>query len=111
MTDEELNRRFDQLQESMRDMQTEILHGLERFARGNFARMHRLEVSDNDLNERLNALEERVTAIETVPTMTHTAQAVTEARVMSVKNGPHQTPSRNSATAKTASKSLIQIAL
>ena len=50
MTDEELNRRFDQLQESMRDMQTEILHGLERFARGNFARMHRLEVSDNDLN-------------------------------------------------------------
>jgi len=69
MTDEELNRRFDQLEgrvlESMRDMQTEILRGLERFARGNFARMHRLEVSDNDLNERLNALEERITAIET----------------------------------------------
>ena len=51
----------------MRDMQTEILRGLERFARGNFARMHRLEVSDNDLNERLNALEERVTAIEMRP--------------------------------------------
>jgi acyl carrier protein phosphodiesterase len=78
MTDEELNRRFDELQgsmrdmqertlESMRDMQTEILRGLERFARGNFARMHRLEVSDNDLNERLNALEERITAIETRP--------------------------------------------
>ena len=78
MTDEELNRRFDKLHETMRDMeartletmrdmQTEILHGLERFARGNFARMHRLEVSDNDLNERLNALEERVTAIETRP--------------------------------------------
>lgn len=64
MTDEELNRRFDQLEgrildtirgmqertlESTRDMQTEILRGLERFARGNFARMHRLEVSDNDL--------------------------------------------------------------
>src|SRR5580692_11386921 len=82
MTDEELNRRFDELEgrllesirgmqertlesmrdmqertlESMRDMQTEILRGLERFARGNFARMHRLEVSDNDLNERMNAL-------------------------------------------------------
>ena len=52
MTDEELNRRFDQLEgdlnrrfdqvearlfEGMRDMQTEILRGLERFARGNFA--------------------------------------------------------------------------
>jgi hypothetical protein len=82
MTDEELNRRFDQLhetihtemqhseertQEFIRDMQTEILRGLERFARGNFARMHRLEVSDNDLNERMNALEERITAIETRP--------------------------------------------
>jgi hypothetical protein len=29
--------------------------------------MHRLEVSDNDLNERMNALEERITAIETRP--------------------------------------------
>jgi hypothetical protein len=93
MTDEELIRRFDQLEgrvldtireteartieniretesrtlETMRDMQTEILRGLERFARGNFARMHRLEVSDNDLNERMNALEERITAIETRP--------------------------------------------
>jgi len=89
MTDEELIRRFDQLHqtmrdseartletireteartlETMRDMQTEILRGLERFARGNFARMHRLEVSDNDLNERMNALEERITAIETRP--------------------------------------------
>ena len=71
MTDEELNRRFDQLEgrllEGMRDMQTEILRGLERFARGNFARLHRLDVSDNDLNERVNALEERVLAIETRP--------------------------------------------
>lgn len=93
MTDEELIRRFDQLEgrvldtireteartieniretesrtlETMRDMQTEILRGLERFALGNFARMHRLEVSDNDLNERMNALEERITAIETRP--------------------------------------------
>jgi hypothetical protein len=56
MTDEELNRRFDQVEsrlvEAMRDMQSEILRGLERFARGNFARLHRLEVSDSDLNER-----------------------------------------------------------
>ena len=53
--------------ETMRDMQTEILRGLERFARGNFSRMHRLETSDDDLNERLNALEERVLALETRP--------------------------------------------
>ncbi len=48
----------------MRDIQSEILRGLERFARGNFARMHRLEVSDQDLSERINALEERVLALE-----------------------------------------------
>jgi hypothetical protein len=33
----------DRLTETMRDAQTEILRGLERFSRGNFARMHRLE--------------------------------------------------------------------
>ena len=53
-----------ELIETMRDMQTEIVRGLERFSRGNFARMHRLEVSDNDFAERLNALEERVLAVE-----------------------------------------------
>lgn len=41
------------LLEAMRDMQTEILRGLERFSRGNFSRLHRLESSDNDLNERI----------------------------------------------------------
>jgi excinuclease ABC subunit A len=107
VTDEELIRRFDQLYESirdrrteiqhseartletirdseartletMRDMQTEILRGLERFARGNFARMHRLEVSDNDLNERMNALEERITAQEYI--------RIRGARVHNLKN-------------------------
>jgi hypothetical protein len=39
--------------EAMRDMQTEILRGIEAFARGNFARMHRLEVSDAATNERI----------------------------------------------------------
>jgi hypothetical protein len=48
--------------EAMRDMQAEILRGLERFSRGNFTRMHRLQGSDVDLNERINALEERLTA-------------------------------------------------
>lgn len=78
MTDEELNRRFEEMnrrfdqmreemREFMRDMQTEMLRGLERFSRGNFSRLHRLETSDNDINERVNALEERVLALETRP--------------------------------------------
>ena len=54
-----------ELIEAMRDMQTEILRGLERFAKGNFSRLHRLETSDADLNERINSLEERVLALET----------------------------------------------
>ena len=54
MTDEELNRRFDQLHDTIRDSEARTLETmrLERFARGNFARMHRLEVSDNDLSTR-----------------------------------------------------------
>ncbi len=48
-----------------RDMQTEILRGIEAFARGNFARMHRLETSDADTNARITALEERVLYLET----------------------------------------------
>jgi hypothetical protein len=51
--------------EAMRDTQTEILRGLERFARGNFARMHTLETNTQDANIRLTALEERVLALET----------------------------------------------
>jgi hypothetical protein len=58
---------LDKIREIVRDSQTEILRGLERFARGNFARLHRLESSDNDLAERLNAIEERVLALETRP--------------------------------------------
>jgi hypothetical protein len=53
--------------EAMRDMQTELLRGMERFARGNYTRMHRLESSDVDINERVNLLEERVMALETRP--------------------------------------------
>lgn len=52
-------------QETARAMQTEILRGLEGFARGNFARMHRLETSDIDTNTRIAALEERGLYLET----------------------------------------------
>jgi hypothetical protein len=55
----------DETIEAMRDMQTEILRGIERFARGNYARMHRIETSDYDTNVRITALEERVLYLET----------------------------------------------
>jgi hypothetical protein len=58
--------------EQMRDMQTEILRGLEAFARGNFSRLHIFDtrISSNDTqlvatNERITALEERVLYLET----------------------------------------------
>jgi hypothetical protein len=52
-------------QETARAMQTEILRGLEGFARGNFARMHTLETASTDTNTRITALEERVLYLET----------------------------------------------
>jgi len=64
-TKQDLRHLRDELIETMRDMQSEILRGIEGFARGNFARMHRLETSDADTNTRLTALEERVLYLET----------------------------------------------
>lgn len=52
------------LLEAMRDMQTEMLRGLERFAKGNFTRFHRLETTDQTLQELNNVLNDRVTALE-----------------------------------------------
>ena len=58
--------------EHARDLPTEILKGLEAFARGNFTRFHTLETrvqtTDSnviDNNTRLAALEERVLYLET----------------------------------------------
>jgi len=51
--------------ETARGMQTEILRGLESFARGNFARFHTVESNQTDLNTRMAALEERVLYLET----------------------------------------------
>jgi hypothetical protein len=49
----------------MGDMQTEILRGIQAFAAGNYARMHRIETSDTTTNTRIEALEQRVLALET----------------------------------------------
>jgi hypothetical protein len=43
----------DRLTEVMRDMQTEILTGLQAFARGNFTRFHTVESTQTDLNIRM----------------------------------------------------------
>jgi hypothetical protein len=55
----------EELTEVMRDMQTEILKGLQAFAKGNFARFNSLESNQTDLNIRMAALEERVMYLET----------------------------------------------
>ncbi len=55
----------DQLTEVMRDMQTEILTGLQAFARGNFARFHTMESNQTDINTRIAVLEERMLYLET----------------------------------------------
>jgi hypothetical protein len=55
----------DRLTEVMRDMQTEILKGLQAFAKGNFARFNSLESNQTDINIRMAALEERVMYLET----------------------------------------------
>jgi len=64
----------ERLTEVMREMQTEILRGLEQFARGNFARLHTLTTRVQALDaisaatdDRITALEERVLALETRP--------------------------------------------
>jgi hypothetical protein len=46
-------RTVDQLTETMRDMQSEILRGLQAFARGNLVRLHTLESNQTDVNLRL----------------------------------------------------------
>jgi hypothetical protein len=45
-------------------MQTETLRGLERFARGNFSRLHTIETTQADVNTRLGLVEERLLAVE-----------------------------------------------
>jgi hypothetical protein len=54
----------DRLTESMRDMQSEVLRGLERFARGNFARLHALDTRASGADQQLSAFNERITALE-----------------------------------------------
>jgi hypothetical protein len=54
----------DEIIEAVRDMQTEMLRGIELFARGNFSRFHTVEAPQADVNTRLGLLEERLLAVE-----------------------------------------------
>jgi hypothetical protein len=51
--------------EALRDRRSEIRPGIEAFARGNFARMVRLETAGASTTQRLAAIEERLLALET----------------------------------------------
>lgn len=64
MTDEELNRRFDELIEHMRDMQTELLKAFLPFREDAAARDHLLEQRQNALEQRQAVLGRRLTEIE-----------------------------------------------
>src|ERR1035438_7811338 len=67
--------------EAMRDMQSEILRGVEAFARGNFARMVRLEHADAATTERLAAIEQRLLDLDTrQPPRTHLQPRLTPTR-------------------------------
>ena len=62
MTDEELNRRFDEIIEKMRDMQTELLRGFEAFSTGQTLRLRKVEADHSNLDAALSG---RVDAVET----------------------------------------------
>ena len=52
-------------QEFARDLQTELITAFHDYARGQTAAIHRIQVSDADLAERLSARESRVLNLET----------------------------------------------
>lgn len=61
-------RLLDRVQEMVRDAQTEILRGFERFSRAQDIRLRKIEADYSNLNTsetiRIGMLEERVTSIE-----------------------------------------------
>ena len=57
-------RTVERLVETMRDMQSEILRGLEAFARGNFARLHMFETRTSSVEQQIVATNDRITALE-----------------------------------------------
>jgi hypothetical protein len=55
----------DELVDSMRQIETNLLTEFHRYAKGQTARLHNVEVSEHDMKLRLSVLEDRVLALET----------------------------------------------
>jgi len=55
----------DELVDSMRQIKTNLLTEFHRYAKGQSARVHNVEVSEYDMKVRLSTLEDRVLALET----------------------------------------------
>ena len=60
----EFQHRFDDLKESLRDVQTELLRAFYSFAQSTEVKLKDSEVADFMLRQRLSAVESRVTEIE-----------------------------------------------
>jgi hypothetical protein len=55
----------DELVDSMRQIETNLLTEFHHYAKGQNARVHNVEVSEHDMKLRLSILEDRVLALET----------------------------------------------
>jgi hypothetical protein len=55
----------ERLTDTMRQIETNLLTEFHRYAKGQNARVHNVEVGETDMKLRLSALEDRVLAIET----------------------------------------------
>ncbi len=55
----------DELIDAMRQIETNLLTGFHRYAKGQNARIHNVEVGETDMKLRLSALEDRVLNLET----------------------------------------------
>jgi hypothetical protein len=54
----------DELVDSMRQIETNLLTEFHRYAKGQNARVHNVEVSESDMKLRLSTLEDRVLSLE-----------------------------------------------
>jgi len=65
VTTVELDAAKDDLMAAMRQIETNLLTEFHRYAKGQNARIHNVEVGETDMKLRLSALEDRVLALET----------------------------------------------
>ena len=61
----EIRAQKDELVDAMREIQTNLLTEFHRYAKGQNARVHNVEVGESDLKLRLSVVETRLLALET----------------------------------------------